>query len=154
MRKAIYLLPLAGTILFGWATAHLLRMAWEASNARTWPVANGTVRTSQWRQFTGKGCHYGLNLQYTYVVDGASYRGDNYRFGGECGAEVVRIAAAHPVGSQVPVHYNPEVPARSVVEVGDLSRNTKTGLVVAPVMLLVSLYLFWHLRYRTWPRTS
>ena len=58
------------------------------------------------------------------------------------------------VGSQVPVHYNPEVPARSVVEVGDLSRNTKTGLVVAPVMLLVSLYLFWHLRYRTWPRTS
>ena len=149
MRKALYLLPLLGTLLFGWATVHLGRAAWEASSSRTWPTVTGTVQTSRWQQFTGKGCHFGLTLRYAYVVDGASYVGSNYRFGGECGVEVVQIAETHPVGSQLPVRYDPELPARSVIEVGDLSRNTVTGLIVAPVMLLLSLWLFWYLPSRT-----
>ena len=149
LSKMRFLLPLAGTVLFGWATVHLLGAAWEAGSSRTWPTTTGTVRTSQWHQFTGKGCHFGLDLRYAYVVDGASLVGNTYRFGGECGAEVIRIAETHPVGSQLPVHYDPDQPARSVIEVGDVSRNTVIGLVVAPLMLLLSLSLFGYLRRRT-----
>lgn len=148
MHKAAYLLPLAGTLLFGWATVELVRAAWEASSSRAWPTAAGTVQHSQWHRYSGRGCHFTLDLRYAYVVDGASYVGNNYRFGGECGDGVIRIAEAHPVGTPLAVRYDPERPARSVVAVGDLAGNTVAGLVVAPTMLLLSLYLFWHLKKR------
>lgn len=146
--KVLYLVPLVGALLFGLVATPLARAAWNALGSRSWPTVPATVQASQWRQFTGKGCRYTLDLRYAYVVDGVSFVGDRYRFGGECGAEVVSIAQAHPVGSRVPVHYDPAHPARSVVEAGDLSGNTELGLALTSFMMLLCLGAAWRQRLR------
>jgi len=102
---------------------------------------------SDWKSYGGnKGCHYELHFRYTYVVDDVSHEGSNYRFGGECDDAVRLITAAHPVGTNVPVHYKPAEPEQSVIAAGDISDNTKAGLVLGPVMVLLSLVLFWYVR--------
>ena len=146
VHKAIYLLPGLSLLLFGWLGVHMFRAAYEAHSAQAWPTVNGTVVKSGWRRHAGKGCQFSLDLRYSYSVSGVAYAGTNYRFGGECGESVMQIAAAHPVGTDVLVHYKPEVPEQSVISAGDLSGNTKLGLALAPVMVVLSVGLIWHFR--------
>ncbi len=148
VRKPTWLIPLVGVLIFGWMSADALWAAWQARSSRRWPTVDGTVQLSQWRHLSGRGCQFALGLHYRYVVDGTAFVGDRYRAGSECGDEVIAIAAAHPVGSRVSVHYDPERPARSVLAAGDLSDNARAGVVVGPALLALSAGLFWFMRRR------
>jgi len=147
--KALYLLPVLCLIIFGWLGTQLYRDAFAAFSSRSWPTASGTVIRSEWKHYGGKGCHYGLILRYSYVVDGATYVGGNYRFGGECDDSVMQVVGEHPVGSTLRVHYKPEAPDQSVIAAGELSGNTKFGLVLVPFMMLLGIFLFLMVRRRS-----
>jgi hypothetical protein len=141
-----YLFPIFGLVLFGLFGAQLMRTEYRSKTSTTWPTTDGVVIKSAWMSHNGKGCHYSLQFQYTYKVGDRSYSGNNYRFGGECNEEdVMRITTMYPVGAHVLVHYHPDNPNQSVISPDDISRNTKLGMIIFPIMMSLCAYLFFKL---------
>ena len=126
---------------FGFFGFALSKDAFDAYSSKSWPTVDGIVIKSDWWHHGGKGCNYGLRFVYNYSIDETTYAGNNYRFGGECDADVSQIALAHPIGSKVQVFYKPGSPDISVISPGNISGNTKTGLFVVPIMLALCIGL-------------
>jgi Protein of unknown function (DUF3592) len=137
------LFPIALLLIFGVGGLVVSKDAWHAYTSQSWPTVTGDVVKSEWRHYGGKGCHLVLRFNYVYTVQGKNYRGDNYRFGGECGKEVQDIVSAHPVNSEILIHYQPGDPALSVIAAGEISGDTKTGLISMPILMLLALMLLW-----------
>jgi hypothetical protein len=120
-----------------------------AEVSRSWPVARGTVQTSEVldRQ-TRTGHMYKLALSYTYEIAGVRYTGDGLAFAPDYWsdlAEVRKLALKYPAGTSIDVHYDPLDPSFAVLETTAEYAGQTTlviGLmVVAPVVASLVAYL-------------
>jgi hypothetical protein len=127
---------LAVALPLGTAAAALVRQAWHgqarANDARGWPSTPGRVISSGVREVqvrqrvrTSVGRYrivtrYAPAMVYTYVVNGAQYRGERLRMGeGFVSSDThaaERASARYPIDSQVIVFYNPADPSDSTLD--------------------------------------
>ena len=100
----------------------------EGENAKTWPTTTGTITnnfiSSDWTSGSdGSGGHYSYypNVVYEYQVGATSYTG--YRIsivnsGSSDSSYTQNVLNYYYVGAPVTVHYDPNDPAKSVLEIG------------------------------------
>jgi hypothetical protein len=87
----------------------------------TYPHVEGVVVASRvTTEHTSDGDTHGVAIEYTYAVDGRTYRGTRYRGvassqGGTWAADIVR---GFPAGARVPVYYASADPADAVLRAG------------------------------------
>lgn len=117
-----------------------------ASESKSWPEAEGTVRSTRVRWSTSSSDsnkmnptrRYHYEVTYRYEVDGVEYKNDRYSLG--TGPRVgktyrsdqeARTAAsqAYPFGSKVKVAYDPANPSSSVLSSG-LNGGTFAPLIL------------------------
>ncbi len=102
----------------------------EARASVTWPTTDGVIAESKLLIGSGRGGGEGTYkavIKYDYTVAGAAYRGDRVwvdvplKVPDQPVQSNQQIAEAqlakYPLGSHVPVHYDPETPDRAVLEI-------------------------------------
>lgn len=81
-----------------------------------------------------------LSVEYEYAIDGSRYSGTQAAFYTLVYPETVSFAEAHPERSEVPVYYNPDDPAESVLVTGSKGDNKRySEVILASVGLIVSV---------------
>ena len=132
-----------GTWGFGVAgVAALLGAAWTlyvGHVTTSWPQVEGEVVDGHiQRDVNTEGdAHFEPQLRYRYVVGDVAYEGERIeRFGVGYSArsDASDVLAAHPVGSTLPVYYDPAEPESAVLEPG-VQPLVPIGLGVFAVML-------------------
>ena len=96
-----------------------------------WPQTQGTIITSDIETHKTHTKHgysytYGPEIVYTYSVNGQSYTANKVSYSTGSSSDVSyaqKIVNTYPVGTQIPVFYNPENPTEAVLEPGS---NTMT----------------------------
>lgn len=135
---------LAGAFLIFLLMALIAAAQWrKVAAARRWPVAHGTILESRVAESTDGdgGLDYRAVITYQYQVGGQGYTNNLLAFGSrsltEGGVAGERKAhatvARYPVGGHVEVHYHPERPEQSVLEIRSV---VATLLVVVGVIFL------------------
>lgn len=99
-----------------------------ARDSESWPSVEGTMTVSEVESHTSSGGRnqpsrttYRPRVAYEYVVDGRTYAGQHFEFvehGDSDSGVIERRLRGFEVGRTVPVFYDPENPARSVLQVG------------------------------------
>lgn len=103
---------------FTWAGGHYA----EAERAKQWPTIGGVIKSSQVTQSKDSDGDrtFGADIVYTYTVDGQSFEGSDVTFGGNYKSSNrsswTRLVNQYPVGAEVEVYYDPEVPGISVLQ--------------------------------------
>ena len=130
-----------------------LRTAQLAARAALWPSVPGVVRHSSVkkghsmfnmsRSGMGKGpVVYRAQVIYAYRVNGVHFEGKRVRFGSPQRERVKdnmeNLVSRYPVEQPVRVHYQPERPADSVLELG-LDPLWRRSVVFSAVTLLLGL---------------
>lgn len=101
-----------------------LRNLQRGHASRRWPQARGRIVRAIVLVHTAPEDHsesYSPQVEYEYTIDGTTYRSSRRRFGqiGSWGrAQAERTTASYPPGSTVPLSFNPQKPAESVLMVG------------------------------------
>lgn len=122
MKQALYVLLFGVILYFG------IQQALEMDDSREWPTTEGVITRSLIVQHHPRGSEkhgyahrreYEVRVEYSYDVAGIRYGGDHLclrpnRYKGESSAK--RELAKYPAGQKVKVHYDPERPERSVLE--------------------------------------
>lgn len=88
-------------------------------------------------------------VSYRYSVAGRDYSGDRIAFGGEASGpkgRAERTVAAYPVGSPVPVFYDPARPESAVLE--PENRFVATIWLCVGLVMFGAVALMLFLRYR------
>jgi len=97
----------------------------KSNRALAWPTAEGKVLDSRLREVHDHdGTTWQAYVLYEYTVNGASYRSDVLQL--EAGSSsftkgAQKTIARYPIGSVVPVYYNPEAPADAMLEPGKMT---------------------------------
>ena len=115
-----------------------------SATAAQWPIVTGKVISSEVAKHTDSdsGDYFVPKLQYVYHVDGASRNGRVIRAGLEDrGYPLEQQArddvARYPVGSRVPVRYDPQNPADAVLELGQIGAGN--NLLAGVLLILVGV---------------
>ena len=97
----------------------------SASESESWPTAEGVVVSSIVSESRDPGerhSTYGAEVRYEYTVEGVTQEGDRVRFGGNVSSSnpsgARETVERYREGSAIAVFYDPEDPARSVLEPG------------------------------------
>ncbi len=146
-----------------------LRDAWRGSASRQWPTVNGIVITSgvatvrhettlpDGGHLHHAGHHGGRRkgrkamtstsstmIRYRYTVNGEEFDSTRVYFGDERASSgygvAHKISLRYPLGSTVHVRYNPQNPARSLLEPG-VQASLLTALPSVPWLLIAALVL-------------
>jgi len=133
------------TVLFGWYQDYC-----TAKQSTSWPSIRGNITVAKVVKVSAKRCsgdNFKVDVRYTYVVAGKSYRDSRLGFGPEsCYTEIGarNVVAAHPIG-QTLVWYNPAQPDVSTLDAGAVSdsfwSNVYTVLVISSGSLLLAAWL-------------
>jgi len=98
-----------------------------SNSSKSWPTVQGTVTKSEvkvWRRDSNT--HYQPDIAYTYTVDGKKYTSSMITVGDppldNNVTKAKRLQAEYPVGKEVVVYYDPELPESAALQPG-----TKTG---------------------------
>jgi uncharacterized protein DUF3592 len=97
----------------------------KSSRALTWPTAEGKVLDSRLLAVRdNRGDTWKAHVLYEYSVNGVSYRSDVLQL--EAGSSsftggAEKTIARYPVGSVVPVYFNPESPGDAMLEPGKMT---------------------------------
>ncbi len=89
--------------------------------ATGYPSVIGVVSHSEVKEHSDSdGSTYRPEIKYIYRVGEQEYTGDRYRYGQMASGDrhAHRVVAAHPVGRELAVHYNPADPADAVLLTG------------------------------------
>ena len=132
----------------------------EEAASRSWPTVPGLITSCALREVRNKPrrlpyeiVKYTLDVTYDYSVAGESYSGTRVVLTDNLwdeGSAQFR-AANYAVGTTHPVYYNPDNPARAVLEPGNTAEgaasvNTIFGIVLpiglVPIVLLL-FYMYW-----------
>ena len=115
-----------------------------AATAAQWPIVTGKVVSSKVAKHTDSdsGDYFVPKVDYVYQVDGASRNGRVIRAGLEDrGYPLEQQArddvARYPLGSQVPVRYDPQNPADAVLELGQIGAGN--NLLAGVLLVLVGV---------------
>jgi hypothetical protein len=136
------------TIFFIYAGAMLIRKGNRyrriAATAAQWPIVTGKVVSSKVAKHadSDSGDYFVPKVHYVYQVDGASRNGRVIRAGLEDrGYPLEQQArddvARYPVGSHVPVRYDPQNPADAVLELGQIGAGN--NLLAGVLLVLVGV---------------
>lgn len=109
------------------------RVRAQSAAAQTWPIAAGTIRSSEVQTYKTKGGkQYMAKVAYDYAVDGASFTGDRLRFSDYARALSAAEAdvAKYSVGAPVEVLYDPQRPQQATLEAATRGYSV-LGLVLA-----------------------
>lgn len=115
--------------------------------SRDWPSVAGTVLRSKiekTRSTTGTGAgkrtvtKYSPYVQYTYRVDGRSYRSSRIAYG-QLEKPASRTVDRYAEGKRVKVYYNPEKPERSVLEPGTDSIRNIVFMAIGAGLVFIGL---------------
>ena len=140
----VLLLPLLGGSLFAlyglYRLVQVIRLSHRISAGASWPVTSGTVTESRVMHHGTNargGRHFWAEIRYAYSVFGSEYgaacKVDTF-WGSEAAAQ--RDAGKFPVGSALPVHYNPEKPQEAFTP---YDRVSSYELVVAVFFLCTGI---------------
>jgi hypothetical protein len=125
---------------------YLLRGVTRQRAATTYPSAPGVITHSVVESASDSegGTTYRPELRFDYTVEGARHTGSVYRhnYMASGGSDARQIVAAHPVGQQVEVRYNPSDPADSVLRTGVEGGDLFMALFLTPFNV-VMLALWW-----------
>ena len=97
-----------------------------AEQSASWPSIWGDITVAKMERVSAKRCggkNFKVDIRYTYVVAGESYRDSRLGFGpGSCYTEAGarQVVAMHPIG-QTLVWYNPVQPEVSTLKGGAVS---------------------------------
>ncbi|TVS12861.1 MAG: DUF3592 domain-containing protein [Wenzhouxiangella sp.] len=123
------------------------RLLLEGRASLDWPSVSGTVVEAAAAPVSGAriGPGWRIRVSYEYEVDGRSFASDRVRLSRRLG-EKTEIKAREELvlyepGEPVPVYYDPDRPARSVLVTGP-DKRAWFGLSVG-IGLLVIAVLFW-----------
>ena len=153
-------LYLVAAVLFVVFVGAALRMTLELVRGPSFAVAEGVVTHSAWSsRLLRVGRSWFVDIAYDYVVGGRHYRSDHY-FGAYNRAVGERrcreIAARHPVGSKIEVHYNPKDPTQNYVvlprEYWPIVLYGFMAVIVPGGMIWFERILRKRSRRRRWPR--
>lgn len=105
------------------------------AQAQSWPTVAGRITQSGIQQRTDANGdrEYLPQVQYEYTVNETVLQGHRIRFGlmGLEHKRAVALCALYPVGSITTVHFNPEKPGDSVLDVGKTLANPVAGSAAA-----------------------
>ncbi|RKH36087.1 DUF3592 domain-containing protein [Corallococcus sicarius] len=121
------------------ASAHMVRQV-EAAN---WPSVQGTITRSEVEAVRSKGIMYSFKVGYTYSVDGQPYEGSKHRSSSwrtSDPGDAEELVARHPLGTHVPVYYQPGQPSEAMLQPGLGSSDLFLLMVLLPFHL-VALWL-------------
>lgn len=94
----------------------------DAEASESWPAAAGTIITSELQsRRNGDGYSYSARIIYQYSVDGEQFESGGVTVADGSSSRpnnAQNRVAKYPVGEQVEVFYNPEVPTQTVLETG------------------------------------
>lgn len=111
-----------------------------------WPSAGGTVISGEVAiVHSSKGASKSKPvIRYSFVVDGVEYESDRYSSTMARGSSfwAKEVIDKHPAGSSITVYYNPENPAKSVLDRG----FQKDDVWMTLLSLAIFLLLFYTLR--------
>jgi hypothetical protein len=145
-------LVVAALIIFGlFSLFKAFMMKRKINTGLLWPLTDGKVASSEVKySSSGKGGrHYYAAIAYTYHLLGEEYAGKfslDSLMGGKSAAEA--SAAAHPVGSTLSVHYNPEKPQECVTEYDKVNMPQLVGALVS---LGVGCWFLWRIIEGSFP---
>jgi hypothetical protein len=138
-----------GAMCFPFGTYLYVRRKWNQTRARlsrTWPTVPGKVQSSEIeRRVTGlPAVLWRLALSYGYEVSGIWYQGDAVQFGPKYVSSkelIFEHAKKYAAGTAVAVHYDPDDPATSVLEISDeMARQNSWqiwGYFLAPIVISI-----------------
>jgi uncharacterized protein DUF3592 len=130
----------AGLLIFGWSQSR------KGNSAQNWPITTGTIVSadlSQQSRRNQQGYHdvtYAPVVEYTYEVNGQTYRGDKISSGWTVSYNLSMAQNKmnkYPPGTKVDVHYNPNNPAEAVLETRSTSGNVfmiAGGAILVPAL--------------------
>jgi hypothetical protein len=110
-----------------------------STQAQSWPVTDGTITYVSVMHSSHSA---DLFVWYEFQVNGETYRGYRVCYGDQPDAD--DFASAHPVGSTVEVHYNPNNPSSCVLETRLTSDDLTfffLGLFLASSALIYAAYV-------------
>jgi hypothetical protein len=131
----------------------VLRSWRGAARAAQWPVVPGVVRHSSLkkgrsmfnlsRSGAGKGpVVYRAQVIYAYRVNGVAFEGRRVRFGARrrerAKGHMQDLVARYPMDQPVQVHYRPDHPADSVLELG-LDPQWRSAVALTAALLVLGL---------------
>ena len=145
-----YILILAGVILalvgLGFITSALVSNQ-RTKAAESWPTMPGTVLHTEIRTHVSRNNRittrtYEPIIHYQYNLMGKPYESKNLSFGSlrMKNDQAEEIVSRYPVGSSVTVHYDPNKPEKSVLEV--TARGGKTMMVSGGIFIVMGIVLF------------
>ncbi|MGF1507137.1 MAG: DUF3592 domain-containing protein [Anaerolineae bacterium] len=114
-----------------------------ARESEAWPQVFGKIRTVRmvYRQL-GRNVRPVAAVTYEYTVSGETYAGNRVNTGGSAtGVQASRVARTYVPRQRVRIAYDPDDPARSVLEPGlypDITRQ----LLLGPVVVLAGVLIF------------
>lgn len=113
--------------------------AYEARQARDWPVATGEVVESRVEERGARAERFHPIVVYRYSVNGRNHVSrtiqlstDLLRF--RTFEEAQAIAARYPVGARIEVRYNPANPSRGALVIDEIDIGTPLAILAALVI--------------------
>ncbi len=135
-------------VLIAWSIVASLR-------AETFATTMGKITHSEvTRHSDSDGDTFGVDIRYTYDVDGRTFEGDTYRYlaGSSSDSDWAHEAvAANPVGEIVTVHYDAADPEDAVLQTG-IDPATVFLLMFMTPFNVVMLGVWWLGGERAWHR--
>jgi hypothetical protein len=114
------------------------------ARARTWPVAEGKILSSEVREREDSDGDtvYSAAVHYQYIVDGQMYESRNISYATHQGGwdSASRAVERYPRDMGVLVHYNPRAPKQAALEV---PKSKGWVVFVAVGSLFVAVGLLW-----------
>ncbi len=119
-----------------------------SNSSQTWPSVSGEVIKSEidtWQK-DGK-THYTPKIVYTFIVDGKKLTSSKITVGDSPFDSNIlpakRIQAEYPVGKQVDVFYDPEVPSSSALKPG-IQTNDLVLAGITGIFLVAGVFMFFN----------
>ena len=111
----------------------------KAAAIMHWPSTRGTVETSATRTHKERrSVRYSVDVTYSYEVLGVKYRGSSMAVGGGFSTDDKSLSEfrsrCYPVGSTLPVYYNPDDPSEAYLE--RTSHQPYTALILSAAALM------------------
>ncbi|MBC8096440.1 MAG: DUF3592 domain-containing protein, partial [Akkermansiaceae bacterium] len=141
------------TLMFDW---FVLGPAVRQIGAQKFSSTSGTILSSEVTHNTDSdGTTHGVKITYAYTVAGREYVGDRFRYGNfsssDCGwaNQAVR---EHPVGSAVPVFYDPQAPEQALLRPGLAGSDLFLLMFMTPfnAVMLGFWWFGWNQLWRKW----
>ena len=126
--------------IFSVYVATRLRLAWKQGNASTqWPAVQGEILQSESRCDIDSS--WELLIRYRYCVHGREYEASTLTFAGYAAKRraVEAYVARYPVGTMVPVHYDPNEPEVAVLEPGVNRHNFLVARMVLAILFTAGI---------------